>query len=594
MILSDENKKLLVTNEVVCVVRENSTLFFKNTDSAIEGSANLLKNKKFSGKLLQCDDGRIYEYCNETVRSILRDESRSFAMGRVVSFYRHLGQFYFIRTNVNNLVLVNEMNEVLCEFSQFLYFSSGVFYGLSGDRLVKLDVAIGKPEEVSFGSGIKNGSVCGLVGKTTPDGEIMAVSTKDNKIIVKSGDKIFNYHWHSGRILAMEINEDDIISVGADGKIGRFGINLEKKECLFEYKGKYKDIKIHDNKIYLLTSISLIVYDLTTENVVSKEITTGIAKWHKMQLEAEPEEENDIFKLKRKSREEIPNIIGLEYPSLDKMELITEKCAQATGAAITEECPDETHRVEHRINEDYHWGALYGNVFMVRNRNSFSAFYILNQKLNFISGSFIIGCEIRKTGLLFFIYKIYQDRLVFVMKKELKNKDKNLPDNLFWIENRLYIQRSNEIYMVNDMGIQERVYSGNVTDINAEGKSVSVIDDKGVFDIIKKDYVLKQKKVMIYRESLPSAFYIEGKGIYIDSTCREMLLEKDGVSDFVIQNNKIYILHMEENKNYMTVFDIKTKSIVDTKQLEISFSKIMYDDIYISSTGTLIKMESEQ
>ena len=74
-----------------------------------------------------------------------------------------------------------------------------------------------------------------------------------------------------GKILYLEINDNYVVCIDKKGTLAFFHIFLDNIEPLLIVYGDFIDCNISHNKLYLLTNIEFIVFDMVSNNVEYKE-----------------------------------------------------------------------------------------------------------------------------------------------------------------------------------------------------------------------------------------------------------------------------------------------------------------------------------
>ncbi len=70
-----------------------------------------------------------------------------------------------------------------------------------------------------------------------------------------------------GKILFLDIYDSYVLCIDKKGTLALFHIFLNKIDPLLNFHGDFIDCIIADNKVYLLTNIEFVVFDLVTNNI---------------------------------------------------------------------------------------------------------------------------------------------------------------------------------------------------------------------------------------------------------------------------------------------------------------------------------------
>ncbi len=557
MILCDNNIQLLITNNSIRLLRSNSALKYNINSYEKEPIPT------FHG-IVRAYDTKIYEYIDNSIINHKINEIRLFSIGPIVDFFKIESEFFFIKHDINSTCLVNSNNKKIVDGFELYYVYSNCFFYLvyDSDSAYSIFFCI---DLLTLKKKIIHSEKDNKIFKFIANDDYLIFADKLNKIHVKklnSGDNFYDemttivYHYHSNKILKLSFCNNYIISVGKDGKIVRFGLKNHEQRLLFMYDCDYVSMKIFNNRIYLLTTSIFKVYDCSLENEIYKEILPSISKYRRITYAKILKEENDVFKNKKTS-------------------------------TIAIEC-DEIHNEED--NDDSCVGLINGNCLFLVSNNKNIVIHNLNSYKNFLANNKIISLKKRKSYIDFYVYDICKDQLIFSKKFSLRNIN---IDDFYFYDNCFYYKDGDKIFKIDTtLKITELVLkideSMKICDLYQD---FLLINLKGIYDICKGKYILKQSKVSLFcivEENI--LFYIRNQGLYIDRMKKKPLIDLN-ILDVIYEEGYVKILYISDNASRVVgYYKLIENTLVKHSEEKINnnCTKFIYKSIFENNHNQLI------
>ena len=506
MILGDKNRNLLISQEHVVICRENSFIKYSQDLKKEYTNTALSMPRSFNDKL--------YDYSNNKIISLQTQEHKEFNVDPIIEYFKEGKEFYFIKQLKNlSYSLLNNKGVQILNFKTLYTVSENHFYYLDGLKVMRMNLSTSEKNEIiTFCQ--EPVTFCAKYNSSQAS-ELIAFADSSNKIHIYQGKSYRMYHWMCNKILNLKINDEYVVAVSKSGDAAQFHIKLQNIEHLFKFYGYFLDIKIKNNKIYFLTSFEFKIFDLMTNNVQHNEYLIPIANFQTSVLKKFVNtEETDIFRIKRKSTVEIINLIKNQQDA--------------------------------SLSSIYYTNGMHTFIFNPKIKEVTSVFQ-MDCESNYTSGSHVFSVSQRKSNYIVNIYDLYLDRLVLNSTMNINSKTKLRIKNIFFVAGKLYVQTETDILVLNRLNILEFIIKANSDSvIRRSDDSLFISDDKGIFNISKEKYEIKQKsikKYCFYKSKI--IFFIENKGIYLDIPDRKQILEINNVIDLCIkETNESVILSL--------------------------------------------------
>lgn len=592
MLYGDKNMSLLICNDKIIVNRLDSTIVY-DTKSLNKDIAHT------SLKFPRSFNGRIYDYFGNKMTSytvlannldgheasaqksfIKEISSKEFQLGNIKDFFKHEKTFFFIKSSKNSaysLFFGNSTSQSILDFSCWYCFSKNYIFIVADQELIKMNLETMEKEHLMK---LKIEPVMLTCKACTDDGDLIAVADRSNKIHIFCGETHRQYHWLSKKAESMSFYDDFIVVASKDGKLAKFHTKIHKIQMLCDFVGSFVDLKVENNNIYLLTDIQFLIFSLETENLVFSELLMPVADFSIVKFEISRENDKDVFNLKKQSRVEVHNCLGNFVRGHRTKKTQASACDFSIGFA----------------NENH--------VFLFDPfRKKFSNFFSLESNINFISRDRVFNICNRRKDVIIKVFTIAQDCLALEKCVRFSSNEKLNIKKIFSIKDKIFFVSNNTIYRINKLNLIEEIKNEvDPTKIKEIENSGFVIDDKGIYDIYSKSYVVKQKKIVdfiFFRSML--IFYIESRGFYIDTVERKLLLEINGVIDIqkIVSFNEeagenaeyLSAIYLDNGKYFFGVYDLdedKSLKLVRKSSISSNCHKILADGIFSTKTGQMI------
>lgn len=566
MIFGDKNRRLLVTDQHVIISRSNSALKFQNDFSREFIQRSFKHPKVFKSKVYDYVDGKLF--------SLQNNESKDVNIQNVIDFIKIDKEFFFIK-NENEIHTICQMDgKIISEIGSMYFVESPYIFSLYKNSIIRLNL---NNKEKTTVSAFESDSLPLIFCTSTTDDTIIAYSDRLNKIHIKSNKVNRMYHWMSNKILYMIMNDDYVLAVSKSGDVARFHINIQRIEPLFKFDGSFIDSSCMNNRVYLLSNFEFIVFDLTTNNIIFKDILIEQSNFKVSSLNKyikdDTQQKEDMFDLKKQSTIEIHNMIDLKYnPS------------------------------------DYEYQVSYssGNFLFVvdtKTMNVVSQFKIENSFHNFVSGNNLISFILRKSNIICQIFDIFTDKMVLSRTFTFSWKGKFAVKDVFIVNERLFVLIANTLYSLNKMNILE-VIKEDVSRIKYTRDRLFLIDEKGIFNPTTRSYDIKQKKVLSCTLLNGKViFYIDEMGIFCDLPERKQIFEIKDVIDMesrIIKKDKslqevLKVLYLVNGHYTIAVFTEENDKLIKIEEYAVDniSSRILTDETQASKTNMLLTLTKE-
>ncbi|KAM0681462.1 hypothetical protein GINT2_000664 [Glugoides intestinalis] len=562
MIIGDENKKLLLTEEGILVARRNSTIKYDNIYSKEVLETVLDHPKSFKDK--------IYNYEKNKLISFQTSAYKDVSVTDVIDFYKLGKTFFFVKkAGKKGLSLCTLEGDLLLEFNSPYCFDSNFIFYLRNGTFQKFDLLTQEREKMNK----INSQVVTLCFQASEDAsnDTFAYADVSNKINIFNNNKHRMYHWMSKEIYSLRVHERFVVAVSKSGVIAKFHIDIQKVEPILQFNGSFVDLEFKGSLMFVLTSFEFFVFDLTTNNTIFKDIHVGIATFCKSNLSVFSEnDDKDIFNRKKQSSISILNL--LPKPNQDRKNIL----------AVTY--------------------IFEGHLFAFDTElQAFTGLFKLENTANaFISGEYCISFLQRKSSVIVNIYSIFFDRLVLKKTTSFSWKERLDISNVFLLNMRVYLVLSGKLYLINMLGTLEK------TNITVENKVLKqtqkflyLIDENGILNLTTRKYEVKQKRVMnftVIDDKL--VFYIDDKGIYMDLQERDLIFDLKNVIDIesrkVSVDNKekdvVEILYLKNGHYFVGMFDFDGGKLTMLREIQVDnqSSRILIGKVCTTRTQLLM------
>lgn len=569
MIFGDKNRRLLVTDQYTIISRSNSALKFQSdfTKEFIQKCFKL--PRVFKSKIYDYTDGKLFSFQN--------NEFKNVDVQKVVDFVKISKEFFFIKHEDNKHSVCRMDGKIVSQIGSLYSYESQHIFTLFENNIMKINpITNEKTTVLSFE---KDSLPLIFTAHTTSnDDTLVAYADRLNKIYIKSNKINRIYHWMSNKILYMTIQDNYVLAVSKSGDVARFHINMQRVEPLFMFDGNFIDADCKDNRIHLLSNFEYIVFDLTTNNIIFKDILVEQADFKvsrlKKCIKEDKLQKEDMFKLKKQSTVEICNMIETEYTQ----------------------------------DGEYQVTYTSGNFMFVidtKRMSVISQFKIENSSHSFICGNNLISFTMRKSNIICQIFDVFVDKLVLSKTFTFSWKDKFPVRDVFIVNERLFVLVSNTLYCLNKMNLLEVVCSDvSNAKMKYSGGRLLIIDEKGIFNPMTRKYDIKQNKIgncTLLDGKI--VFYIEEMGVYCDLPDRSQILEIKDVIDIESQSVKrdggvveiLKVLYLVNGHYSVAVFDWKDDKLIKIEEYTVDnqSSRILTDETQASRAKMLLSPNKE-
>lgn len=572
MIIGDKNRKLLVTEQDITIVRGCSIIKYDNEYNPQAHAVALEFPKVFKNKT--------YEYTGDKLISLHANEQRNISLGQIIDYFKVEKDFFFLKENKTSKTMHNTAGECLLKFNSTYHFESPFLYFIEDDKFHRFNLLTLERSEIELSTSIKNNVPVIFCCKCEDrhGSEIVVFADYLNKIYIHNRGKCRLYHWISNKIVHLSVYDRYVVAVSKKGDVVRFHIDIQKIEPLFNFYGVFADISYFGNKLYLLTDFEFIVFDFVVSNIIVKNHLIGSSDYKVSMLEtySDKGDDSDIFSIKRHSKVEIMNLIY--YGDRKKHKEV------ASSSGIKE-----------------HITYVLGKCLFIVDaqfKKVVSIFKLEDRSVNFVCGSSCFAFIQRKSTVILKTFKVFIDRIIQTRVIEFPWRGKLDIKDVFIDGSRVYLLISQCIYVVNKMGFLEVIYSHrNCKSFEYFEDYACVIDEKGIFNIVARKYDVFQKKIVcccMFKNKL--AFYIEDKGIYCDkdddSHERYLILEIKNVLDMKARSGDILeVLQCVEGKCMMGEYSLEDGGLLAKRNeviVENQASKILIEKLCVSKSNVML------
>ncbi|ELA42331.1 uncharacterized protein VICG_00731 [Vittaforma corneae ATCC 50505] len=571
MIIGDKNRKLLVAEKDVTIVRSCSIIKYDAEYNSQTHSTVLELPRAFKNK--------IYDYTNSKLISIQTNEQKSVSLGKVVDYFKVEKDFFFVKEDRASKSLHSIAGKCLLRFSSAYQFEGSFLYFIKDYRFHKFNLLTLEESEINISPDLKSNAPVAFCCKRENISENETIIFADylNKIYIHSEEKHRLYHWMSNKIVYLNVYDRYVIAISKKGNVVRFHIDIQKIEPLFNFHGIYVDVSCSDNKLYLLTDFEFIIFDLVVGNTVFKVYLIGSSEYKISRLEAYSDKRSDdVFNMKRHSKVEIMNLIDYENKRNHK------EVSPSSGI------------------KEYITYILEKHLFVVdaHLRKVISIFKLDDNSACFVCGSICFSFVQRKSNVILKIFKVFTNRIIQTKTVEFSWKGSLDLANIFTVKDKLYLLVSQNVYIINKMGFLEMVYDHkNCKSLKYFEDYICAIDEKGIFNIATQKYEVVQKKIMnccIFKSRL--LFYIEDKGIYCDknneASERCLILQVNNVIDMKAKDTDILeTLQYIEGKCIIVEYSFeRNESLVKCNEVTVEnqSNKILLEKLCASGSNTML------
>lgn len=601
MLIGDTNKDILMCNGKIIITRLESNIIYDENDMNKQ-----ITEKHF--KLPRSFNDKIYDYSSNkiTAYSVSEDKkqclveiiSKEFNFGAVKDFYKTDKNFFFVKStkpNKHSLFSKNSTANSILDFDMLYNFSNGFICALIDKTVIKMNLKTGqkvimkelevKPLQMRCETSNELNQNDG--NNHSLDNDIIVITDNSNRIHIFYKEIHRQYHWLSNKAESIAIHDDFVIVASKDEKIAKFHTKINKIQMIAEFMGSFISMKITNNKIYLLTSVQFLIYNLETENIVFSEFLLPWADFKVVKICPQNKQDEDIFKLKKQSIVEINNICGKYIRNFG--------CKIDAGNSI-------------KSNSLIGYTHLRGVFLYDWISNKFASFFMVDSEINFISENKLISCTYRKRNMIVKLFTIYHEKLVLDSLYTVSADKKLNIKNIFYIKekntDKIFLLIEDKIFTINSLNLLEEIkHDLPILNIKQSEGTLEITDEKGIFDVFLKKYLLKQKKVLSHVKIGENLIInIEDKGLYVDNPDRKLILDKKCIIDMQIIKKKIEkdeeieedaigIIYLEDGKYHSMIcnFDNK-KNILTIEQSKIIcplYHRILAEELFMAKSGQL-------
>lgn len=482
--------------------------------------------------LPRCFNGRVYDYSENKIMSFQNDDfknpsTKEFRIGNVRDYYKLGKDFYFIKNGKDSrLVLLLKEHQsaspkTLLVFWSLYYFDNEFIFIIEDRSLIRVSLKTLDRKVVCRLTADPLMMCCRFLGedRSTDSGDetdgnsmpgssndIVAYTDSRNRLHIHHGKDYRSYHWLSNKAEHLSVCGDYIVVASRSGDVVKFHSSIQRIEPLFKFDEEFVDMKIGYNKLYLLSASQFFVFDLESQSLVHKDTLVIPADYKVCDILARPpkEDSRDIFSIKKQSKVEI----------FDSLNLHSQKESSDSKPFIVYAC----HRHVY----------LFDPV-----EKMLVSQFLLDSELNYVSNSKVLAFTHKRTSMIVRIFSIFQDRLVLSSNRMILSRDRVKITNAYYVQGRIFIEVPNSLCYINKLNLIEILNkSSSPLNIRQERDGLFIIDERGVFDVIKREYIIKQKRstnFCVFKGFV--VFFIEDKGLYVDLPERKQILEVKSIID---------------------------------------------------------------
>ena len=558
MICYDENLKLASSNDKLYVVRKNSMLSY-TLDSLAESVQSKPELIMTSYQGIFEYSGLAYSYDGTSIHSFESSLVRKCLLGHVFAFYRYDSLFYFIKNHLNKLSLIDESNTELFTFSgPYIFYDSSLFCIVDGSLTEFVlstsecrTILHGLPPNISHFNLLRCDDQLAVVLADSHNTLHLSLS---QPCAAYHDNKTHSYAYHDNKILRIILTDCFIFSVSASGTVSRLGLYSESRTVLFRFMGRFVDFVRHGTRLYLLSSVYFIIYDLASDTVVLSLPLPGFGTLSPVVLVPDSDTSLDLFKLKRNSTTVIGNSL---------------ECANNSLACAV--------------------GIIRDNLLFFADSSIFAQF-VLPGTQNFISGEFVISViRTGKKRMETRVYKASANKLVLYRTEQVERHPLN---SIYCCLDMIYYRAGTSLYTSNAIGMMNELVSG-VESVVCTGNELLVCLPKGVYDITSANYRLKQNKIemfVIYNGII--VYSVESRVYYKwdDKPCDSGITEP---YDLLIYEEYLWILHGAGGKQFILKCKLENGKLVviSKEQLPTACSRIVQPRVLQTSKNQVILLK---
>lgn len=527
MLLGDDNRYILLSDSYAVVCRKSSIIRYSMEYSRID----ILP---VSLSLPRCFNGRIYDYLEDKIMSFSSDDfnnsiTKEFHGGYFEDYYKQGKCFYFIKNRKDGSYTLfsrepqSTLPKEMLVFQSLYCFDDEFIFIIEDSMVVRVSLSTmsksivgklaAKPSMISCRF-IGNSGACG----DSYTGDMIAYTDARNRLHIHYGKEYRLYHWLSNRAESLYLSGDYVIAASKSGDIVRFHSKIHRIEPLLRFDGEFVDMKIENDKLYLLSASQFLVFDLESQGLMHRETLVVPGDYRVCSILGKPPKDasNDIFGLAKQSKMEVFNSLEI--------------CDHCSGRSQQMDTSPESSDVS-RVFIAYVY-RRYVYLFDPAEKVMASQF-LLDSDINFISNNKVLAFIRKRANMIVRVFSIFQDRLVLDSDRVVSSKDCAKITNAYYAQNKVFVEILNNLCYINRLNLIEILSKSNhPLNVIEEQDSLLVMDEKGVFDILKREYILKQKgssNFCIFNGIV--MFFMENKGIYACLPERRQVLEIRNVID---------------------------------------------------------------
>jgi hypothetical protein len=514
MILSGDNKKLFVDSTGIYKIGEGRiSRYDRGTFDETHSSGFPVYKavKEADGCYYACTEQNILK----VYRNLLEQPVEELRLGSGASdFHVYSGQLFSMTRNEGSLEFYDEGGELLIEAEDRPYLWSGaLLYVQKRNGLHKYDLVSRKTARVAEAVDLQ----CLTAGN-----DVLVYASKGNVIHYLSKDDELTFHSHPKPILGLALNySGGILAVCKNNRLTLAETRRNDRRILSSFNGRLVDFQCSGTDVFVLTTFSLLVYDLRS-NCVAREIF-NLPKFFYLKLFGGfPDFGTPGFSGREIFTKNVERTkVAVPYIYDDRDVCGDSRCIAVAGS----------HAFEYSLGE----GRVRRVVRLEGQRCYFSRRFLIGVKRS--SGCILIG-----------MYSLEEDGLVLVKTAECRADLGELRDVVYdggWF----YLLVDEGLYLLRSPANVERTRHVGIKSIVECKTGVLVLDKEGISMLGGGEYVLTDtgiKGLRVDGRADGDVLYVNGDGISMfkleDDATEEDVVEDRGVVDFSVLDGAIVVL----------------------------------------------------
>jgi hypothetical protein len=477
----------------------------------------------------------------EVYRSLLEKAMGKLEIaGGFLDFHVHSDRVFHVRQSGKRL-FVYEGDELVTGMESRVYHWDGAFLHLQRmDGLYKYDLIRRKESRVLEETGIQ----C-----LTAKDDVLVYASKGSVIHCLSRGEELTFHSHPRPILRLALTYSRaILAVCKDGKLTLTETKRSERRILAEFSGRVVDFLCSGTDVFLLTTFSLIVYDIRSNCIAGEFFTLprfSYCKPHSsFPVEDECFEGEEIFK-RNVGRTEV----GIPYVYNGDAEPADGECVVAIAGDHAFEYSTREKRIK-RIAR-------------------------LEGQRCYFSGGLLIGVGRATERSEISAYRFEKDRLVLVKSEECCADLGRLRDVLC-DGRRFYLLISGNLYLLRNAMSVEKTRHEEIKEIVESRTGALVLDEWGV-SMLDGEYILRDRGItglkldgdILYTSTHGrriSRFRLE------DDAAEEVIIKDHPVSDFSARGKMLVLL---DSSCVTKIYDMESKEVERVNKVDGRVTRIL-------------------